>query len=161
MIKIIRPMLDISKSQITEFANQYNIPYLYDSTPKWCERGRIRDILVPSINQYDKDLLQNLVKISKRFKEIYNVYENLLLTNTEIIKLDDKNYKIKYIECYDLDYWKLIFMELYKSYDITIPSIKSLNNFIENLKIGKNKMVLTKEMTCIHNTILEIEIILT
>ena len=151
-IIFLRPLLDIKKQQIIEFANNHNIPYLYDSTPKWSQRGKIRDILVPNINKYDTQLLENLVKISKRYSDIYHIYQDLLLTNTKIEVLENDNtnlkkYKITYMDYYNLDYWKMVFMELYKLYDITTPSIKSLHNFIRNLKEGKSKMVLTKEMT--------------
>ena len=153
-IIFLRPLLDIKKQQIIEFANNHNIPYLYDSTPKWSQRGKIRDILVPNINNYDTRLLENLVKVSKRYSDIYHIYQDLLLTNTKIEMLDNTNsksnikkYKITYMDYCDLDYWKMVFMELYKLYDITTPSIKSLHNFIRNLKDGKPKMVLTKEMT--------------
>lgn len=151
-IIFLRPLLDIKKQQIIQFANNHNIPYLYDSTPKWSQRGKIRDILVPNINNYDTKLLENLVKISKRYSDIYHIYQDLLLNNTEIELLENDNsnlkkYKITYMDYYDLDYWKMVFMELYKLYDITTPSIKSLDNFIRNLKEGKPKMILTKEMT--------------
>ena len=45
-----RPILNISKYEIICYANNNNIPYLKDSTPKWSIRGKIRDNLVPLYN---------------------------------------------------------------------------------------------------------------
>ena len=48
-INFWRPMLNVKKKDIIAFANIYNIPYLFDSTPKWSVRGKIRDNLRPVI----------------------------------------------------------------------------------------------------------------
>lgn len=46
-INFWRPMLNVKKGEIIEFANCNNIPYLFDSTPTWSVRGKIRDKLTP------------------------------------------------------------------------------------------------------------------
>lgn len=46
-INFWRPMLNVKKSEIVEFANNNKIPYLFDSTPTWSVRGKIRDKLTP------------------------------------------------------------------------------------------------------------------
>jgi len=44
-----RPLLNIEKRHILDCANINKIPYLYDSTPTWSVRGKIRDTVRPSL----------------------------------------------------------------------------------------------------------------
>ena len=44
-----RPLLNIEKRHILDCANINKIPYLYDSTPAWSVRGKIRDTVRPSL----------------------------------------------------------------------------------------------------------------
>lgn len=64
-VSIIRPFLEIEKIQIRKYADLMKIPHLYDSTPKWCNRGRIRDNLVPIINEFDNRILKGLYEYIK------------------------------------------------------------------------------------------------
>ena len=76
-IKFIRPFLKIKKLDIYEFAKEHNIPYLEDSTPKWSQRGKIRDTIVPNINSWDSKFIPNALKLSKHINEI-----DIFLANT-------------------------------------------------------------------------------
>ena len=42
---------------IYKLANKFKLPYLYDSTPDWSERGQMRDILIPQIKEFDKEII--------------------------------------------------------------------------------------------------------
>lgn len=56
-VKILRPLLGCYKKKILEYANHFMIPYTFDSTPKWSERGKMRDILIPFINNFDSSII--------------------------------------------------------------------------------------------------------
>jgi len=110
-VTILRPLLNITKTEIINYAQEYNIPYTYDSTPSWSERGRLRDVLIPSIKTFDRDLVPGMIEMANNFKEIYEVYKNSL---PNIVLIDDNISKSYYeIQCdkpiYILDYWKRIF----------------------------------------------------
>ena len=40
------------------------IPFLKDSTPKWCMRGKIRDTLKPSLKQFDTKLTPSIFNLA-------------------------------------------------------------------------------------------------
>jgi tRNA(Ile)-lysidine synthase len=61
-VSILRPMLNVSKSLIVQYAHKVNIPYLYDSTPKWSRRGKLRDQFIPIVNQIEPGFLKGLEK---------------------------------------------------------------------------------------------------
>lgn len=132
-ITLIRPMLNIRKSDIIRFANKYSIPYLPDSTPEWSDRGKIRDRLVPYVNTFDSDIMLGLVKMSETYKEMATTYYRLLNENTHIESTRD-GISIRYQLCYDIAYWNMIFNTCRQQFDIPVPSNKSIRNTVQLLK---------------------------
>jgi tRNA(Ile)-lysidine synthetase-like protein len=78
---IVRPMLDISKNEIYQFATEYMVPYLYDSTPIWSTRWKMRNELIPEINRVKDTLLPDLLQMSDHLTEMYELYEKTVLSN--------------------------------------------------------------------------------
>lgn len=82
-VEITRPFLELSKADIYEIANACGLPYLYDSTPKWSERGRKRDILFPQLNDFDSRILSGLYVMSKQVSDMAEVFNTLIKDNYE------------------------------------------------------------------------------
>ena len=133
---IVRPMLEISKKDIIKFAHEINIPYLEDSTPKWSVRGRMRDILIPQINQFDATIISGLITLSKQISDIYKMYELSIIKpfiskinkNNDIIKI---NININSPEIqYGFIFWKDIIKYITKTFNKPLPSNSSINSFV-------------------------------
>lgn len=60
-----RPMLSIPKSKIYEYANKNNIPFLFDSTPSWSQRGQIRDTVRPCLERWNSNMINGLEEVTK------------------------------------------------------------------------------------------------
>ena len=129
-IQIARPMLNLTKEDILKFAHQYNIPYVYDSTPKNSERGRIRDTVLPIMKQFDVQLYEGFFKMTENFSEIYKLYERLI---PKPIKINN-TYKIEDQNIYVFDYWKKIITQICYQENINNVSNKSLQHFIYMIK---------------------------
>lgn len=134
---IARPLLCMPKSDIIKFAHDHNIPYTYDSTPSWSERGRLRDILIPSIKSFDPNMLPGIIQMATNFKEIYQVYEKSIpkinrTSNTTCSVILNN-------EIYILDYWKKILTNVALEFKIPFISNKSINHMITQLKINHRK----------------------
>jgi len=136
-VNILRPLLNIPKKNIIEYANINNISYIYDSTPSWCERGLLRDTFIPFIENFDKNILYGLIELSNNYKEIYKIYEKTIP-------------KIKYYENYCVvennnifffDYWKKILTMVSNKYNYTFVKNKSIYHMIERLKENNNKRI--------------------
>lgn len=84
-VNIWRPFLNIDKLNIYKIANILGIPYLYDSTPSWSERGRKRDVLLPFIDRFDLRINKGVVALADTFKEMYNTYSILAKENIHIV----------------------------------------------------------------------------
>ncbi len=99
---IIRPILDISKSEIEEYINKEKISYVEDSTNKenTYNRNKIRNLLIPEIeNNYNPNFKEALINLSNlavedsEFLDSYTASTYKGLSNREkdstIISLDD------------------------------------------------------------------------
>ena len=152
---VCRPLLNIAKKDITKFAHDHNIPYTYDSTPSWSERGRLRDILIPSVRSFDANMIPGIIQMATNFKEIYEVYEK------SIPKIKRVNNEICAVylnsEIYILDYWKKILTNVALEFKIPFISNKSINHMITQLKINRRKndeisrIILSKHLLVIVN----------
>ena len=157
-ICILRPLMCIMKSEIYDYANSKGIPYLYDSTPEWSCRGKMRDVLIPGINNFDKNILSGLYEYSnytsfleKQWKISFKLWIEKVGKVEGIFKISkDEFFKSNYI---NLNFW----IQLWFSLDIpTRPSNKSFNNLIEHInrnKLGSNnKCILNKEYIITNNS---------
>ena len=101
-INFTRPFLKISKKEIYDFAHSYKIPYLYDSTPKWSQRGMIRDLVRPRLIQWNESIIEGLDELVLTLRESLECVDLLVESWISKIKpfdtLDKKDmvYVIKY-----------------------------------------------------------------
>ena len=65
-VVIWRPLLQHLKAEIYDFAHEWGIPYLKDSTPLWSTRGKIRNRLMPLLAEiYGEGYLNNLSRVAQ------------------------------------------------------------------------------------------------
>ena len=88
-IQFLRPLLGISKREIYEFANQYQIPYLVDSTPKWSQRGKIRDIVRPALEAWNPEMLGALQILADRITDMQTTLDSLIPANSSNMEFAD------------------------------------------------------------------------
>jgi tRNA(Ile)-lysidine synthetase-like protein len=159
IINFCRPILSISKSDIYEFAHFNNIPYLCDSTPKWSQRGKIRDIVKPTLNTWDSNIINGLLEIKDIIKNSIECVD--LLADSWIQKLkvgehcgnkiiiNEKECKFLEIECEKVVDSKIFWDRFLSKLNIK-PSSKSLDNLIykiSNIKKNFNSMHLNAVST--------------
>jgi tRNA(Ile)-lysidine synthase TilS/MesJ len=125
-INFIRPLIDTSKDDIYKFANYHKIPYLKNSTPEWSQRGKIRNMVLPVLEKWDKRIVDGLFEISSMMKDLH-INLKLNVKNDMNEEKDDINMSLLY--------WKYLIFEKFNFY----PSNKSLKSLIERLTIFKNK----------------------
>lgn len=148
-INFWRPMLNIKKADIINYANFNNIPYLFDSTPSWSVRGKIRDNLKPVLltlktnnNIRDETQINSFFALKDVIKESTEIINNIIIDNL-VEKLEYKDniltglYNIK--DLYVLRYKSVLRTFLAKK-DIIITN-KTLNDLIEYI----NRYILTNK----------------
>jgi tRNA(Ile)-lysidine synthetase-like protein len=135
-INFIRPMLDIPKETIYKIASYIGIPYFKDSTPKWSQRGKIRDNVRPSIEQWDERAIESFFKLSDSVADLIKIVDMFATTIVEQIKIN-KNLELNLVQLYPKYLFKIIFQKL----NIKM-SQKGLNSFyakLEFIKTNKKK----------------------
>jgi len=59
-----RPLLNVAKADIYRAARALGVPYLQDSTPSWCKRGQIRDVVRPCLESWDANVTRRLLELA-------------------------------------------------------------------------------------------------
>lgn len=148
-VSIIRPMLDIPKSEIYDFADRYLIPHLEDSTPKWSDRGKMRDHLIPSLNSFDPNIIHGLLGLADYYQEIFQIldqgvivrfYSQVDVTQKFIpLKSSDPEVNFGFV------FWKAIIIKFFKDLNQIPPSNKSISSMIDRINNGHyGKIAVTK-----------------
>lgn len=153
-----RPMLDIHKKDIIQFANNNNLKYFKDSTPEWSARGKIRDKLVPFINDLKYNSIEPFFDLKDYISNSNEIINNIIINNlcSKVINSNSYIYNayftieelscFKYINIIILFFNKINIVSSYKSF-------KEFNNYIKdylsNFKI--KKFILNKTCNIIIN----------
>lgn len=159
-IKFIRPLITIQKSDIYHCAHKFNIPYLIDSTPKWSQRGIIRDVVRPALIQWNNLILEGMVELNTIMKESLECVDLLVtkwlnelkplesLSSNEIIripsltisKIATSNIKLNIIKLNitEISDNKIFWSRLFDKLNISTSS-KILDELINRLRIIKKK----------------------
>ena len=128
-ITFIRPLIDIAKNDIYKFAKEHNLPYLKNSTPDWCQRGKIRNEVVPILEKWDNRIIDGLFNLSNILKN----YNEILNKSIENFRITEKG-ELETLNLSDL-YWKY---GIHKIFNLYISN-KSLKSLIERLELWKDK----------------------
>ncbi len=75
-IIFLRPFLNTFKKDLYEFAKMTKTIHLEDSTPTWSQRGMIRDIVIPGLNRWNINFIDNLLKFVNKVSDMYNCINN-------------------------------------------------------------------------------------
>jgi tRNA(Ile)-lysidine synthase TilS/MesJ len=87
-INMWRPFINIEKKNIISYAIANKIPFLYDSTPKWSVRGKIRDIIKPAFLKLknneeveDNSVIEAFFDLKEYISETQNIFNDLIINN--------------------------------------------------------------------------------
>ena len=141
-VTIGRPMIDVYKKPIYEFAEKYQIPYFKDTTPDWSVRGKYRRQIYPLIEDaFTKNVKDNLLGLSKQSYEWNGLVNKQIIapfmetiiwnndSNNQGVSFDIANYRD-----YPLCFWNIIFANIFYHFNKNCPSRKGIQNFMNVIK---------------------------
>jgi tRNA(Ile)-lysidine synthetase-like protein len=136
-ISFWRPLLKVNKADIITFAKSHNIPFLPNSTPPWSQRGQIRSAIVPTLNKWDDNFVDNMYNLSVMVKDLHASLRNQVtqyLSSCCCTNDDTGCITLRDIPNTTAVFWR----ELFKQTNV-IVSEKSLRSFLERLVMTKQK----------------------
>jgi tRNA(Ile)-lysidine synthase TilS/MesJ len=72
-IEFFRPLINIPKHEIIEYASNHGIPSLPNSTPVWSQRGQIRNTIVPVMDGWNSDFIPGLYHLASAVKDMHEI----------------------------------------------------------------------------------------
>lgn len=153
-VNIVRPLVNYFKQNIYDYAHFYEIPYFLDTTPNWSVRGKFRNNLLPILFNTFTGLKQNLLSIAKESDQwgtliqsrFIDKYLNYIIYSDLSVEMPIKNNLEDYSE-YPICFWSIILAKIFHKFGKSAPSRKSLEIFVNLLKIKNDNTLLLK-----HNT---------
>jgi tRNA(Ile)-lysidine synthetase-like protein len=143
---IVRPMLPIWKKEIVEFADTFEIPHLEDSTPKWSDRGKMRDELFPFLNDFDPAIITGLLGLSESIVQVYRVFDKHVDNFYNYIDTNDNQITITLNEDADeksfgYSFWGNIIRRLCQDHGISVPSSNAIKAFIRRIENNRYGLI--------------------
>lgn len=128
-VVFVRPFLSLPKSSIRSLARRHGVPHFHDSTPSWSQRGRIRDIVVPSLNEWDRRSIDGLLAMSDTMKELYACMEAMVDDLVENTHDGVMHIQLNALKKLNRTAWKMYFTKL-TFLHISQSSIESMMNMM-------------------------------
>jgi tRNA(Ile)-lysidine synthetase-like protein len=140
-ITIIRPLLNVYKKDIYDFAIENHIPFLVDSTPKWSQRGKIRDIVRPALEEWNPLILEGMILLSDKMSQMTQLLNQLVC-------IDNKYNSIHDVPINET-YWTIL-LKKYNIY-ITQKTLSCLITKIKFLQLNEYKLKEPQKLTLSKN----------
>ena len=144
-INFIRPLLTIMKKDIYDFALFNDVPFLVDSTPKWSQRGKIRDIVRPALEEWNPLILDGFINMSQRLNDMTKLVETLISKEINYTNINDIPV--------DSIYWDIVFKK--NNINITMKTMKCFIDKIKFLKKYPHKLSEIQYFTLCKNHFIE------
>lgn len=136
-ITFLRPLLATMKQDIYTYADKAHIPHLVDSTPKWSQRGKIRDIVRPALESWNPLIIPGFIELTAKMTEMAKLIDTLIpetIPEFDDIDTIPKNHM----------YWEQIFKKQGFGHCITQKTMNCWIEKLEYLRRHPNKLVLNQ-----------------
>jgi tRNA(Ile)-lysidine synthetase-like protein len=136
-VRLLRPLLNVEKDAIFDYAHRYGVPYFKDTTPHWSTRGKLRNRLLPLLQEvYGEGCLNNLSGLAVQSDECRAVFHKHFIQPF----LDKITYKPLGIffdtapwKEQDLFFWKIVLRDALHSAGLGMFSEKSIVSFLDRV----------------------------
>ena len=136
-VVLLRPLLPLEKSFIFDYAHKFGIPYFKDTTPHWSTRGKLRNKLLPLLEEiYGEGSMNNLSNLAVESDECRGLLHTVMIQPF----LDSIVYHpmgISFATAKWIDqgvyFWKIVLREALHSAGLGMFSDKSVESFIKRV----------------------------
>ena len=136
-VQLLRPLLPLEKTAIFDYAHTFGIPYFKDTTPHWSTRGKLRNKLLPLLQEiYGDGSMNNLSKLAAESDCIRDLFSTSFMAPfLKELKKDRMGISFETRPWKDLGlfFWKFVLKEVLHSVGLGMFSDKSAATFHERV----------------------------
>lgn len=152
---VYRPLLTFSKNDIVSLATMMKLHHTRNSTPKWCDRWNIRNVFLEFVEKQQPGFTNGLMNITSMLNESYTLINSIVHSQMNNITITETDSKITFnIPNYDGSFkkevWNSIIVNLCKNNNISVPSHKSIVNFLSRINTCTPRVNLGKNIYAIY-----------
>ena len=138
-VTIYRPLLPLEKEVIFDYAHKFGVPYFKDTTPHWSTRGKLRNKLLPLLEEiYGEGSMNNLSTLATESDDcrdlLYEVmigpFMQQVVRKPMGIIFDTAPWKNNAVF-----FWKFVLRELLHSAGLGMFTDKSVISFLERVQV--------------------------
>jgi hypothetical protein len=137
-VVIYRPLLSLEKKEILDYAHHFGVPYFKDTTPHWSTRGKLRNKLLPLLQEiYGEGSMDNLSTLATESDEARQLlHENVLAPFLD--QVEHKPMGITFAtqpwKQHGLFFWKFVLRSALHSAGLGMFSDKSVIAFLQRVQ---------------------------
>ena len=140
-VTLFRPLLPLEKHFVFDYAHKFGVPYFKDTTPHWSTRGKLRNKLLPLLEEiYGEGSMNNLSNLAVESDECKALLHEVAL-RPFLNQVEHKPMGITFAthswKHYSPFFWKFVLREALHSAGISMFTDKSVLSFLERVKAEK------------------------
>lgn len=142
-VVLFRPLLFLEKSFIYDYSHTYGVPYFKDTTPHWSTRGKLRNRLLPLLEEiYGEGSMNNLSTLATESDDARELIGETVVTPfmSQVNKhpmgftFETAPWKGR-----SLFFWKFVLRQVLHNSGRGMFSDKSVSSFLERIRVGTIK----------------------
>lgn len=142
-VVIYRPLLPLEKDSVFDYAHTYGVPYFKDTTPHWSTRGKLRNKLIPLLEEiYGEGSMNNLSTLATESDDAYDLLQMAVL-KPFLTKVEHYAMGITFEtaewQLQGIFFWKFVLREALHSAGLGMFSDKSVAAFLMRIQMEKVK----------------------
>lgn len=137
-VHIYRPLLPLEKKEIFDYAHRFGVPYFKDTTPHWSTRGKLRNKLLPLLQEiYGEGSMNNLSNLAVESDQARDLLHTAVLgpflEQVEKCALGIM-FQTQQWKGQGLFFWKFVLREALHNASLGMFSDKSVETFVQRIQ---------------------------
>ena len=136
-VVLLRPLLPLEKSSMFDYAHKFGIPYFKDTTPNWSTRGKLRNKLLPLLEEiYGEGSMNNLSNLAVESDECRGLLHNVMIQpflDSIIYQPMGISFATSQWIHQGVYFWKIVLREALHSAGFGMFSDKSVESFMKRV----------------------------
>ena len=149
---VLRPFVRVDKKDIFRFAHKAKVPYLKNTTPKWSNRGRLRNEFIPAVNKQFGEIDDKLLYLSDSINSYHDILRSFVFEPfLKSISYHKFGLRVNINEFIVMPnhFWQESFLKIFHTLNRKVPTKRSIDNFYDCLKRSKKGLInLSKDNIC-------------